>query len=62
MNVQKEEELGFETSTKYMVETPFHIPKHYSKVRGPKIRHRFCNNLIFKPSKRVDALVNDVNT
>ncbi|EYB83610.1 hypothetical protein Y032_0332g2755 [Ancylostoma ceylanicum] len=38
--------MCFGTSTKYMVETPLHIKKHYSEVCGPKIRHRFCNNLI----------------
>ncbi|EYC17820.1 hypothetical protein Y032_0029g1888 [Ancylostoma ceylanicum] len=54
MNRQEEEEIGFRTSTKYVVETPLHIPKHYSKVHDPKIRHRFCNNLILlKTSKKL---------
>ncbi|EYC30229.1 hypothetical protein Y032_0005g2525 [Ancylostoma ceylanicum] len=36
-----------------MVEAPFRIPRNYSKVRGPKIRHRFCNNLIDVHSRNV---------
>ncbi|EYC03301.1 hypothetical protein Y032_0095g2860 [Ancylostoma ceylanicum] len=41
----EKEKMRFGISTKYMVEAPFYIPKHCSNVRGPKIRHRFCNNL-----------------